>query len=398
MKPSLLLAAPHRIPFLTGSLAFGGLLLWWLAQLAALHSGLSGIPATDMPPTLLHGPSMIYLGLAPFIFGFLLTVFPRWIGLPDLALREFVPVSVPLLIGTVSVLVALATGSDRLLSTGYGLVALGWTFALPVLLRVLWGGSKAGKPACWHAWSALAGLSFGLLGLLSTIVFLGCGSPEYLVYANRIGIGGFLLPIFLTIAHRMVPFFAGNVVEGYVRWRPDWLILALWTLLLARLTGELLDVGLLAIVANGGLAAVTGVMVWRWWPRSSAPGLLNALIWGFAWGPVGFALTALDAATLVLGRGPDHALLIGFAGSLLVAMVTRVTQGHSGRPLAMPMAAWLAFAAVQAAVAARLWAAIELEWGTALLLSVGVLVLGMMPWLLRNIGIYLSPRKDGKAG
>ena len=33
------------------------------------------------------------------------------------------------------------------------------------------------------------------------------------------------------------------------------------------------------------------------------------------------------------GRAPAHALYIGFFGSLLVAMVTRVTQGHSGRPL-----------------------------------------------------------------
>ena len=65
MNPSILLAAPHRLPFLTGSLAFGGLLMWWLAQLAQLYAGLSGVPTTDLPPTLLHGPAMIYLGLAP---------------------------------------------------------------------------------------------------------------------------------------------------------------------------------------------------------------------------------------------------------------------------------------------------------------------------------------------
>ena len=236
------------------------------------------------------------------------------------------------------------------------------------------------------------------MGLLSAIAFLGGGPSEYLFYANRIGMGGCLLPVFLTVAHRMIPFFAGNVVEGYVRWRPDWLIVVLWALLLARQAGELLGMGLLAIVANDALAAVTGVMLWKWWPRRSAPGLLNVLIWGFAWAPAGFALAALDAATLALGRGPDHALMIGFSGSLLVAMVTRVTQGHSGRPLAMPIAAWLAFGAVQIAVVTRLWAAFEVEWGTALLASVGVLCLGMLPWLLRNIGIYLSPRSDGKPG
>jgi len=35
----------------------------------------------------------------------------------------------------------------------------------------------------------------------------------------------------------------------------------------------------------------------------------------------------------VLGLEPLHALAIGFFGSMLLAMVTRITHGHSGRPL-----------------------------------------------------------------
>lgn len=398
MNPSILLAAPHRLLFLTGSLGFAGLLLWWSMHQAQLHAGLTGIPGTILPATLLHGPAMIYLGLSPFIFGFLLTVFPRWIGLPDLKPRQFAPASIPLLVGAMLVLLALAVGIDTLLLPGFGLLGLGWSLAILVLLDVVVRGSKAGKPPCRHAWSALAGLVLGLLGLLSAVNFVRGGAAEYLFYANRIGIGGFLVPIFLTVSHRMVPFFAGNVVQGYVSWRPDWLISALWFLLLGRLAGELLQIAWLAVTANGALAAVTGLMLWRWWPRARAPGLLNVLVWGFAWGPAGFALAAFDGGTSSLGRGPDHALMIGFAGSLLVAMVTRVTQGHSGRPLTMPGVAWVAFGAVQLAAAVRLWAAAQQEAGTALLVSIGVLGLGMMPWLLRNAGIYLSPRSDGKAG
>src|SRR3546814_9781155 len=54
-----------------------------------------------------------------------------------------------------------------------------------------------------------------------------------------------------------------------------------------------------------------------------------------------------------LGRGPAHALFVGFFGSVLVAMVTRVTQGHSGRSLVMPAAAWFAFVAIQIVAAMR---------------------------------------------
>lgn len=81
-------------------------------------------------------------------------------------------------------------------------------------------------------------------------------------------------------------------------------------------------------LGSTGLALMTSMMAFKWWPQGPAPGLLNALLWGFLWAPAGFALSALDAGGVALGRAPLHALLIGFAGSMLVAMVTRVTQGH----------------------------------------------------------------------
>ncbi|MBK8376060.1 MAG: NnrS family protein [Sphingomonadales bacterium] len=61
---------------------------------------------------------------------------------------------------------------------------------------------------------------------------------------------------------------------------------------------------------------------WKWWPRGSAPGLFKVLIWGFVWAPVGFSLSAFKALGFNLGRAPDHALMIGFSCSLLIAMVT----------------------------------------------------------------------------
>ena len=79
------------------------------------------------------------------------------------------------------------------------------------------------------------------------------------------------------------------------------------------------------------------------------PALLRVLFVGFAWLPIAFALYAAKApgtrprGEFVLGRAPAHALFIGFFGSLLVAMVTRVTQGHSGRPLVLGRVAGFAF-------------------------------------------------------
>lgn len=395
---AILLAAPHRMPFLAGSIGLGGLACWWLAQLLLLHAGGPELAQTDLPPALLHGPTMLYSGLAPFIFGFLLTVFPRWIGLPDLAARRYAPGGMALLAGVISIQAGLWGGLDWLVLAGFAALLGGWVIALAALGAVLRQGAMAGRARCWHAWSAWAALLLGLAGLGMALAFLGQGDAAFLKLANRIGIGGLLLPIFLTVAHRMIPFFAGNVVSGYVRWRPDWLLALLWGLLLARLGAELAGLEWPRIAANGGLAAATALMCWKWWPRASAPGLLLVLVWGFAWAPVGFTLNVIDALALPLGRGPDHALLIGFYGSLMVAMVTRVTHGHSGRPLAMTPLAWLAFAGMQLAAISRVIGALKLESGPWLIAAASLFAAGLLPWAIRNAAIYLAPRQDGKPG
>jgi uncharacterized protein involved in response to NO len=134
------------------------------------------------------------------------------------------------------------------------------------------------------------------------------------------------------------------------------------------------------------------------------PALLAVLMLGFAWLPVAALLYALQSLWLVntgeflLGRAPAHALFIGFFGSLLVAMVTRVTQGHSGRPLQLGGFAAFAFIAIQLTAVIRIGAELLpdiLLWHSA----AGLLwLLAFTPWVLRSAWIYLTPRADGQAG
>src|SRR5690606_24858379 len=105
-----------------------------------------------------------------------------------------------------------------------------------------------------------------------------------------------------------------------------------------------------------------------------APALLRVLFLGYAWLPIALALYiaqslvyALDG-DFVLGRAPAHALFIGFFGSLLVAMVTRVTQGHSGRPLVFGGVAMFAFVVIQLVSVARIAAELvsdQVAWQAA---------------------------------
>lgn len=394
----IVLAAPHRLPFLTGSLGLASAALWWLAQLGALHLGWPQPPSGPLPAALLHAPVLLLLVYPAFIFGFLLTVFPRWMGQADLGPRRFGPPAILLALGMALTTAALWSGQDALLLAGFALFALGWTAALVNLGQTTLVHLRAGNPPCWHALSALAALTLGLASLGLVGAFASGHDPRLLRWGNVLALSGFLLPVFLTVAHRMIPFFAGNVVKDYRPWRPGWLLAALWTLLALRVAGELTLVPAPSGLAAAGLAGLTGTMAWRWWPRGAAPGLLQVLIWGFAWAPAGFALGALGAAGMQLGLAPTHALALGFAASLLVAMVTRVSHGHSGRPLAMVPLAWLAFGAVQLAAAVRVAAALRGEQGLLLVLGALILAAGTLPWLLRGALIYLTARRDGRPG
>ncbi len=109
-------------------------------------------------------------------------------------------------------------------------------------------------------------------------------------------------------------------------------------------------------------------------------------------------MNGLLALGLPLGRAPDHALFLGFAGSLIVSMVTRVTQGHSGRTLEMPMIAWLAFWSLQATAMLRIAAALMDESPPQLLLAAALFLFGLAPWAMHHSKIYSSPRIDGKSG
>ena len=84
-------------------------------------------------------------------------------------------------------------------------------------------------------------------------------------------------------------------------------------------------------------------------------------------------------------------------GSLLVAMVTRVTQGHSGRPLVLGAVAGFAFVAIQLVALLRI-AAEMLPYPELQALAAAGWLLAFAPWVLRSARVYLSARADGKPG
>jgi uncharacterized protein involved in response to NO len=337
--------------------------------------------------------------LPSFIFGFLLTVFPRWMGLPDLSRWRYLPVGAGLFGGQLATIVG-AFGYEPGIVVGFWMTLAGWLVGVvtlgPLLLRE--------RGTTWHARACFGGLTLGTIGLVAWGAFLH-GMDARLAFASiKLGTFGLLLPVYFSVAHRMFPFFAGNVVAGYVAWRPLWLLGAVLASCVAHLGLELAHAYGWLWLADLPLLALLLLALWKWWPRGKAPGILLVLFIGLAWLPLSIALYAFQSiayeltGSFLLGRAPAHALFVGFFGSVLVAMVTRVTQGHSGRKLVMPKAAWFAFVAIQLVALMRIFAEVlpdNMAWQAAA--AVGWLV-AFAPWVARIGRIYLSPRVDGKPG
>lgn len=399
-----LLAAPHRAPFLAG---LSGLLLasaWWGLHLLARQTGWPSSALVLLPaPIWAHAWLMLFAVLPTVFFGFLFTVFPRWMNGPAVTRGEYAFTAALLLLGTVLWLVGTLVGPPWLLS-GCAATAAGLALGTATLFRVLLGAPQLVS----HAVIVLVALCVQFVALAGFAWGVARQDDFALHFAVRTSLWGGLLPVFFAVCHRMIPFFSQGVLPGYQPWRPLWVLVSVASLAWLRLllgTAGALDA--LPFV-DAALFVLTATCALRW---TSLRARDNPLLWtlylGFAWLPVAVLLQAVRDTTFLLtgawtlGRAPIHALGMGFFGSMLVAMVTRVTLGHSGRPLRMDRATLACLMALQLAALGRVaseitTAPLAVQW---LLLGSAALWAGAIAaWVARVGGIYLAPRLDGKPG
>ena len=164
LSPRLLAAAPHRLLFFVGAGNILLAMLWWAAWLANTRWQLWEMPQPTPYAGWLHAFVMQYQMLPSFIFGFLLTVFPRWMAQPELTRWHYLPVGFGLLSGQVLFLVGLF-GFPHLAHLGVINTMAGWIAGCVFLFGQLRGDGFR----TWHAVSAYVALLFGLLDRKSVV-------------------------------------------------------------------------------------------------------------------------------------------------------------------------------------------------------------------------------------
>jgi uncharacterized protein involved in response to NO len=392
---TLLASVPHRFFFLAGMAVLGLASLWWLWTLAARAFPLPP-PPVGATPTALHAYLMLYVFPALNMFGFLFTAGPRWLDVAPPPAKAW---RMPGLVAAAGalLLVPAQAGPAWTTSVAAGLFALGWAWLLLRFLMLLRASRVADRV---HARLVAAALTMGLAG---SVTFAAAGTAWHPAL-KTIGLFGFLLPVFVVVCHRMIPFFTASALPFVVAFRPGWLLAAMVGAPVLHGVLELSGAGSWTWLVDLPAAALLGWLALRWGlAQSLANRLLAMLHLGFVWYAIAFAIAGAHALAQLLGAAGFglaalHAFTVGFATSLVMAMVTRVTCGHSGRALAADAITWGLFLLLQ--VAAVLRVAVDLLPGRYDLLAGVALVwcLAVLPWALRYAPVYWRPRADGRPG
>lgn len=400
-RSEILFAAPHRPMFLAGVVQTVLAFLPWAWEMLA-RSGLVAGLAWPWPPAWLHGLWTLY-GIFPFfVFGFLMTAMPRWQGMADTPGAAARWPWLGLVSGWVVFAGGLLLGGTALPALGLLLVLAGWLGALRVLFPVAF---RQGKP--WlHSGAAWAALAAGALGLLAWLVVIVSGAAWAARVGLALGLWCLLTPLFMVVSHRMIPFFSASALPNYAVVRPDGVLRILLAATLIHGLAASADVAPWAWPSDLAAAASALWLSWKWQLRRSfAVRLLAMLHLGFAWLGVAWLLFALQGVLALgghpaLGLAPQHALAVGYFATMTLAMVSRVTLGHSGRPLVADTTTWSLALVLHGVAAARVFADVlpgVLSGPLLVLAAVGWLaVFGI--WLHRLLPIYLTPRADGRAG
>lgn len=387
---SRLFAYGFRSQFFLAAMAAAALIPMWAL------SFITGMPlGTAWPPTLWHAHEMLFGFIACAVAGFMLTAVPSWTGQKGFAGRPLMVLAAVWVLARI--LIATSSAWPPMLPV---LVDLAFLPTLTVLVMIPLCRSKNRNTPLLAVlggfWLTDVVFHVGLLRhdapLAEKALVVGIDITLLLVTV----IGGRIVPAFTTAALRSQG--ATAIVKSHTA-----LTVLSVLAMVSVIAGDIVwpDSRIAGWIA-GAAAALQALRLtqWRTWLTLRQP-IVWILHLAYAWLPVGLAL---KAAALLGGFAIAafwlHALTLGVLTTMVVAVMTRASLGHTGRPLRVHPLTTLAYALLTAATVTRVFglslpgmrypmviAAAATFWTASFLLFIGV-----------YSPILWGPRPDGKPG
>jgi uncharacterized protein involved in response to NO len=362
----------------------------WLFRFAHAATPFGALPAMYW-----HSHEMLYGFVMAAVAGFLLTAVPSWTGARGFAGRPLIIVVGLWILGRAAM--------SNVGAVPFWLTATAELALLPALLVLLappiFRSANRNLPlllvvaVLWLIDGAfLFALQRGDAVLASGIMRLAIDLVLILVTV----IGGRIVPAFTASALRQ----RGETVSTITRRPLEFVVIG------AMVAIAITDVFAPDSIWSGTLAALAAaahvirLSGWRSFRTRGEP-ILWVLHVAYAWLPVGLALKAsalLGGATWAMKW--QHALTAGVFATMILAVMTRASLGHTGRPLRVPRAIALAYVLLTVSTVLRVFG-IAVFPGHYLL----TVTLSGLAWVL-CFGIFVvvyapilwSPRADGKPG
>jgi uncharacterized protein involved in response to NO len=306
---------------------------WWMYRFAHASVAFGGLPAMYW-----HAHEMIYGFVMAAIAGFLLTAVPSWTGERGFAGKPLITAVALWVAGRV----AMSAADD----VPFWLLAVAELSLVPCLITLL-------APPILRARNRNLPLLGVLLVLwLIDVAFLASMARADIALAagtSRLAID-FVLVLVTVIGGRIVPAFTANAIRRRGE-EPN---------LITRAPLEYAVIGLMVAIAiadvfapheafSGVLAGLAALAhAWRLAGWCSFRTRSEPILWimhvAYAWLPLGLALKAFA----LLGDASwaskwQHALATGAIATMILAVMTRSSLGHTGRPLVVSRAIAMAY-------------------------------------------------------
>ena len=398
-------AAPHRMMFFAGAIQLLLPLVFWSVELLGRHTDLWAPLNTLIPITWAHGFIMLYGVFSFFIFGFLMTVYPRWMNGELVSKVAYTNTFAWLCIGILLFQIGIFF-NITMAAIGIAIFLLGWAIGQIALFKVYKNAPTKNKNYESILNFALAA---GWVGTAIFLLWLLTDEWSYQVFSLRVGLWVYLLPILFLVAHRMIPFFSSSIIPGYRNFQPMWTIKVMLASCCGHLILETMQLAQWLFIADIPLAYVAILHSVKWKLKNSfTDRLLAVLHMAFLWLGIGMALFSIQSLFLlfsgvfILDKGPLHAITIGFFTSLLIAMASRVSLGHSGRKLVLDQITWSLFLGIQLTALLRVFADISLlsplfSFSLNIITSL-IWIVCIGTWVIRFAPFYITVRADGNPG
>lgn len=376
--------------FLAAGLSAGVLIPWWGTAFAW------GLPlGTNWPPALWHAHEMLFGFIAAAIAGFLLTAVPSWTGKRALTGRPL------MLLAGLWTLGRLAVATSALWPPS--LVAVLDLLFLPMLMALL-------VPPLLRTLNRNAPLLAVLTSLWATdaLFYWGLSHSNTALATRALLIAIDIVMVLVTvIGGRIIPAFTSSALKqhGVTAQQRAWrgmTALAVATMV-ALTVADAWEPGSRSSGMIAAAAAVLQALRLAQWQglRTARIPIVWVLHVGYLWLPVGLALKALALlGGFAFAASYLHALTVGVAATMILAVMTRAALGHTGRPLAVARPTIYAYGLLTAAALVRVFGPtlLPLPYTDVVTTAATLWTVAFALFVVVYAPILSSPRADGKPG